>query len=78
MPLTQLTNQVLEETFLKWLNPIIKVELDVLESVGLAQMMRLAQKIEDWELMRLESDNKGLDGNIAQGQSAKANPNTSR
>ncbi|KAL0544147.1 hypothetical protein IC582_019259 [Cucumis melo] len=45
---------VLEETFMNGLNPWLKSEVETLEPNGLAQMMKLALKIENRELVRRE------------------------
>lgn len=51
-PLPQLSDQVLEETFMNGPTPWIKVEVECWEPVGLASMMRIAQLVENGELMR--------------------------
>lgn len=56
--LTQLKDEVLKETFFKGLNLMVRAELDVLELDELAQMMRLARKIEDQKLVRLVEEGK--------------------
>lgn len=53
-PVAFLQTVVLEETFMNGLSPWLKSEVETLESVGLAQMMKLALKIENRELVRRE------------------------
>lgn len=45
---------VLEETFMNGLSPWLKSEVETLEPVGLAQMMKLTLKIENREMVRKE------------------------
>ncbi|KAA0037564.1 aminoacyl-tRNA ligase [Cucumis melo var. makuwa] len=45
---------VLEETFMNGLNTWLKSKVETLEPIGLAQMMKLALKIENRELIRRE------------------------
>ncbi|KAA0067257.1 transposon Tf2-1 polyprotein isoform X1 [Cucumis melo var. makuwa] len=53
-PVASLPTVVLEETFMNGLNPWLKSEVETLEPNGLAQMMKLALKIENKELVRKE------------------------
>ncbi|KAA0047238.1 Ty3/gypsy retrotransposon protein [Cucumis melo var. makuwa] len=53
-PVASLPTVVLEETFMNGLNPWLKSEVETLEPNGLAQMMKLALKIENRELVRRE------------------------
>ncbi|TYK14310.1 ty3-gypsy retrotransposon protein [Cucumis melo var. makuwa] len=53
-PVAFLQTVVLEETFMNGLSPWLKTEVDVLEPCGLAQMMKLALKIENKERVRKE------------------------
>ncbi|KAA0034820.1 ty3-gypsy retrotransposon protein [Cucumis melo var. makuwa] len=53
-PVAFLPTMVLEETFMNGLNPWLKSEVETLEPNGLAQMMKLALKIENRELVRKE------------------------
>lgn len=45
---------VLEETLMIGLSPWIKMEVETVEPIGLAQMMKFALKIENKELVRKE------------------------
>ncbi|KAA0055700.1 Ty3/gypsy retrotransposon protein [Cucumis melo var. makuwa] len=53
-PVASLPTVVLEETFMNGLNPWLKSEVETLEPIGLAQMMKLALKIENREMVRRE------------------------
>ncbi|KAL0560786.1 hypothetical protein IC582_001199 [Cucumis melo] len=53
-PVASLPTVVLEETFMNGLNPWLKSKVETLEPNGLAQMMKLALKIENRELVRKE------------------------
>ncbi|TYK25904.1 Ty3/gypsy retrotransposon protein [Cucumis melo var. makuwa] len=53
-PVAFLPTVVLEEMFMNGLNPWLKSEVETLEPVRLAQMMKLALKIENRELVRKE------------------------
>ncbi|KAA0045216.1 Ty3/gypsy retrotransposon protein [Cucumis melo var. makuwa] len=53
-PVASLPTVVLEETFMNGLNPWLKSEVETLEPNGLAQMIKLALKIENRELVRRE------------------------
>ncbi|TYK13876.1 Ty3/gypsy retrotransposon protein [Cucumis melo var. makuwa] len=53
-PVASLPTVVLEETFMNGLSPWLKSEVETLEPNGLAQMMKLALKIENRELVRRE------------------------
>ena len=57
-PLPFLQKAVLEETFMNGLKPWIKADMECWEPMGLAQMMKLAQKIENREVIRGESSFK--------------------
>ncbi|KAA0038326.1 Exosome complex component CSL4 [Cucumis melo var. makuwa] len=57
-PLPQLPKEVLEETFVNRLTPWIKDELECWGPFGLAQMMKLAQKVENREITRREANLK--------------------
>lgn len=48
-PLSDLSEKVVEETFMPGLKPWIQAEMDFCEPKGLAQMMRIAQKVENKE-----------------------------
>lgn len=61
VPLPHLLKEVLKETCMNGLSPWIKIEVECWEPVGLAQMMKLAQHLENKELMRREA---GLKKNI--------------
>ena len=54
-PLPFLQKAVLEETFMNGLKLWINAEMECWEPVGLVQMMKLAQKIENREVIRCES-----------------------
>lgn len=56
MPLTDLSNKVLKETFTNGLFPWIRAEVEYSKPVGLPQMMCLAQKAEVRELIRREAN----------------------
>ncbi|TYK11117.1 transposon Tf2-1 polyprotein isoform X1 [Cucumis melo var. makuwa] len=51
-PLAFLQTMVLEETFMNGFSPWLKTEVDTLDTVGFAQMMKLALKIENREMVR--------------------------
>ncbi|XP_050942184.1 transposon Tf2-1 polyprotein isoform X1 [Cucumis melo] len=53
-PVASLPTVVLEETFMNGLSPWLKSEVETLEPNGLAQMMKLALKIENREMVRRE------------------------
>ncbi|KAA0031986.1 Transposon Ty3-I Gag-Pol polyprotein [Cucumis melo var. makuwa] len=57
-PLPFLQKAVIDETFMNGLKPWIKAELECWEPVGLAQMMKLAQKVENREVIRGEASFK--------------------
>ncbi|KAA0038090.1 ty3-gypsy retroelement transposase [Cucumis melo var. makuwa] len=67
---------VLEETFMNELNPWLKTEVEVLEPRGLAQMMKLALKIEDRERVRKECGLVSVYGSKFQYNLPKAKENT--
>ena len=50
-PVAFLQTIVLEETFMNGLSLWLKSEVDALEPIGLAQMMKLALKIENREMV---------------------------
>ena len=52
--LPYLPKEVLEETFINGLRPWIKAEVECWEPVGLAQMMKLTQQVENREVKRSE------------------------
>ncbi|KAA0042901.1 transposon Tf2-1 polyprotein isoform X1 [Cucumis melo var. makuwa] len=54
VPVAFLSTVVLEETFMNALNPWLKFEVETLKPIRLAQMMKLALKIENRELVRRE------------------------
>lgn len=54
VPVAFLQTVVLEETFMNGLSLWLKSEVEALESVGLVQMMKLALKIEIWEMVQRE------------------------
>ena len=60
--LSDLQDRVVEETFMNGLLIWIKVEVDFCHPVGLTQMMRLAQLVENWKIIRNETNLKGYDG----------------
>lgn len=57
-PLPFLQKAVLEEKFMNGLKPWIKADMECWEPMGLAQMMKLAQKIENREVIMGESSFK--------------------
>ena len=64
-PLPFLQKAVLEEKFMNGLKPWIKADMECWEPMELVQMMKLAQKIEDREVIRGESSIKrAADGKI--------------
>lgn len=54
VPVAFLQTVVLEETFMNGLSPWLKSEVETLESVGLTQMMKLALKIENRDMVQRE------------------------
>ena len=56
VPLTDLSNKVLEETFMNGLFPWIRAKVEYSEPVRLPQMMCLAQKAEVRELIKREAN----------------------
>ncbi|TYK30735.1 transposon Tf2-1 polyprotein isoform X1 [Cucumis melo var. makuwa] len=71
-PLSDLPNRVIEETFMGRLLPRIKAEVEFCQPVGLAQMMRLAQLVENREIIRNEANLKGYSG----GKYSSSSPST--
>lgn len=61
-PLPYLPNEVLEETFMNGLTLWIKAEVECWEPTGLAQMMKLAQRVENREITRREVTLKNIEG----------------
>lgn len=57
-PLPQVSNVVLENTFMNGLVPCIKAEVECWPPVGLSNKMKMAQLVENQELTRIQA---GLD-----------------
>lgn len=51
-PLPQLSDQVLKETLMNGLLPWNKTEVECWEPIGLTSMMKIAQLVENRELLR--------------------------
>lgn len=61
-PLSDLSEKVVEETFMSRLKPWIQAEMDFCEPKGLTQMKRIAQKVENREDIRREVNLSGYSG----------------
>ncbi|KAA0065751.1 transposon Tf2-1 polyprotein isoform X1 [Cucumis melo var. makuwa] len=61
-PLSDLQDRVIEETFMNSLLPWIKAEVEFCQPVDQAQMMRLAQLVENREIIRSEANLEGYNG----------------
>ena len=72
--LTDLSEKVVEETFVTGLLSWIKTEVDFCEPKGLAQMMQIAQKVENREDVRREANLPGY----SKGRQQKIPPNTNK
>lgn len=59
VPLADLQDRVVEETFMNGLFPWIKAEVVFCKPVGLAKMMHAAQLVENWEIIRSEVNLNG-------------------
>lgn len=53
-PLSQLFDQVLEETFMNGFLSWIKAEVECCESIGLTSMMKIAKLVENRELSEMK------------------------
>lgn len=75
-PLSDLPDRVIKETFMNGLFPWIKAEVEFCQPVGLAQMMRLAQVVENQEIIRNEANLKGYnEGKYSASSSSIVKPN---
>ena len=76
-PLSDLSEKVVEETFMSGLKPWIQVEMDFCKPQGLAQIMRIAHKVENIEDIRRETKLPGYSGEktVSSYSSAKTNTN---
>ena len=74
-PLSDLPEKVVEETSMSGLKPWIQAEIDLCESKGLSQMMRIAHKVENREGIRREANLPGYSGGKlnSSGSSIKVN-----
>lgn len=72
-PLSDLQEKVVEETFMGGLLPWIKAEVEFCEPVGLVQMMRIAQKVENRDIIRGEAKLPGYSGGKYQSYPAVTN-----
>lgn len=61
-PVPFLQKEVLEETFMNGLSPWLKAKVECLEPIGLTQMMKLALKIDNREVIRREAGLKSVYG----------------
>ena len=61
-PLSNLPDQVIEQTFLNGLIPWIKTEVEVGRPTNLAQMMQLEQLVKNREIVRAEANLQGNTG----------------
>ncbi|KAA0053502.1 ty3-gypsy retroelement transposase [Cucumis melo var. makuwa] len=61
-PVPFLHKEVLEETFMNGLSPWLKAKVECLEPIGLTQMMKLALKIDNREVIRREAGLKSVYG----------------
>lgn len=60
--LPHLLKEVLEETFMNGLTPWIKAEVEFWEPVGLPQMIKLTQRVENCEITQREANLKNIEG----------------
>lgn len=74
-PLSDLPDRVIKETFMNGLFPWIKAEVEFCQPVGLAQMMRLAQVVENQEIIRNEANLKGYNEGKYSASSSIVKPN---
>lgn len=65
-PLSHYTDEVLDNTFMNGLDPIIKAEVECWRPVGLKEMMKVAQLVENRELTKTERESLKAHFNKAQ------------
>lgn len=68
------SDEVLENTFMNWLVPWVKADVKCWEPVGLINMMKVAQLLENWEIVRSKACLSPINNKKCQG--SVNNPNT--